>query len=116
MVLIEAINADDDDGDLTNGTPHTPQIRAAFARHGITLLTGFTFAHSPVDAFVANTPIKIEGTFVIFTDYLPYFGAVNVHYKTNTNPVWQNTTAVFDPAASSFDSSNYQQHLRYNIR
>ncbi len=102
MVLIEAINADDDDGDLTNGTPHTPQIRAAFAKHGITLLTGFTFAHSPVEAAAANAVIQIDGSFDIYTDYLPYFGAVNVHYKTNTNPVWQNTTAVFTPADGSF--------------
>jgi hypothetical protein len=34
--LIEVLQADDDDGDLSNGTPHCNLICAAFAAHGIT--------------------------------------------------------------------------------
>jgi hypothetical protein len=33
--LIEVYVVDDDDADLTNGTPHTPEIAQAFGRHGI---------------------------------------------------------------------------------
>ncbi len=33
--LIEVLAADDDDGSIMNGTPHSPQICAAFASHGI---------------------------------------------------------------------------------
>lgn len=33
--LVEALAADDDDGDLANGTPHECLIRAAFGRHGL---------------------------------------------------------------------------------
>jgi len=33
--LLEVLLADDDDGNLNNGTPHEALIRAAFADHGI---------------------------------------------------------------------------------
>ncbi|NPA34878.1 MAG: hypothetical protein GXO48_08135 [Chlorobi bacterium] len=33
--LMEALIADDDDGDLTNGTPNQKELLCAFARHGI---------------------------------------------------------------------------------
>ena len=38
--LVEVLAADDDDGDLANGTPHECEIRAAFGRHGLRTVTG----------------------------------------------------------------------------
>jgi hypothetical protein len=38
--LIEALATDDDDGDLSNGTPHECLIRAAFGRHGLRTVAG----------------------------------------------------------------------------
>ena len=38
--LIEILAADDDDGDLANGTPHECAIRAAFGRHGLRTTAG----------------------------------------------------------------------------
>ena len=38
--LIEALAADDDDGDLSNGTPHECLIRDAFGRHGLRTVSG----------------------------------------------------------------------------
>ncbi len=35
-LYVDLLLADDDDGDLANGTPHYTQITAAFSRHGIT--------------------------------------------------------------------------------
>ena len=46
--FVETLVADDDDANLSNGTPHSPQIIAAFNAHGIG--TGFyiTIAHAPL--------------------------------------------------------------------
>src|SRR5882672_1668618 len=38
--LIEVLAADDDDGDLSNGTPHECAIRDAYGRHGLRTATG----------------------------------------------------------------------------
>lgn len=38
--LVESLAADDDDGDLANGTPNECIIRAAFAQHGMRSVTG----------------------------------------------------------------------------
>ncbi len=52
--FIEVLIADDDDGDLDNGTPHMDQIVEAFNNHGIgsSLFILASFNHTPV----ANTP------------------------------------------------------------
>ena len=38
--LIEVLAADDDDGDLSNGTPHECSIRNAYGHHGLRTVTG----------------------------------------------------------------------------
>src|SRR4030095_8805517 len=38
--LIEILAADDDDGDLANGTPHECTIRAVFGAHGMRTVVG----------------------------------------------------------------------------
>jgi uncharacterized protein (TIGR03382 family) len=38
--LIEVLAADDDDGDLSNGTPHECAIRDAYGRHGLRTVSG----------------------------------------------------------------------------
>ncbi len=47
--FVETLVADDDDGDLGNGTPHFPEIEAAFNAHGIGTLLFYTlsFTHTP---------------------------------------------------------------------
>ncbi|RMI17416.1 MAG: T9SS C-terminal target domain-containing protein [Calditrichaeota bacterium] len=48
--FVETLIADDDDGDLTNGTPHMNEIVNAFNAHGIGtgLFMNFSFVHTPV--------------------------------------------------------------------
>ncbi len=50
--FVEILVADDDDGDLGNGTPHFAQIESAFNRHGIgtTLFFRLSFTHTPYPA------------------------------------------------------------------
>ncbi|HMC97995.1 MAG TPA: hypothetical protein VKG92_10085, partial [Flavobacteriales bacterium] len=47
-VLLDVLQADDDDGNIANGTPHGLVIVEAFAIHGITLLSNAQFVHTPV--------------------------------------------------------------------
>ncbi|MFT7588969.1 MAG: hypothetical protein ACI959_001183 [Limisphaerales bacterium] len=59
-ILIEALVQDDDDADLTNGTPNGGAITTAFAIHGITFLSGVIIDHELADIAVATAdPISI---------------------------------------------------------
>jgi hypothetical protein len=58
--LIEILAADDDDGDLANGTPHECAIRAAFGRHGLRTLAGEIDAAGLVpSATTAPQPVRL---------------------------------------------------------
>ncbi len=51
--FLETIFADDDDGDLSNGTPHFLEILESFNKHkiGTELLYSYGFAHTPGNLF-----------------------------------------------------------------
>ena len=53
-VLIDALQADDNDGDITNGTPNGNEIVEAFAIHGITPISNAELDHTPIEATVEN--------------------------------------------------------------
>ncbi len=61
-----ALVADDDNGNLTDGTPHVCAIQEAFAAHGLATTTEFSavaIEHEPLDAGVEpNQPIAVEAT------------------------------------------------------
>ncbi len=52
--FLEILAADDDDGDLSNGTPNSPAIVEAFVRHGIPA-SAMTLAHVPLTDQAADT-------------------------------------------------------------
>ena len=56
--FVEVLAADDDDGDLANGTPHECLIRAAYARHGMRTFSGTVTvpAFAPADTTV---PVRV---------------------------------------------------------
>ncbi len=62
--LLEALIADDNDADLSNGTPHYNEIVCAFFRHGILLpgqyLIDPALAVYPVDTAPANQPVVLR--------------------------------------------------------
>ena len=60
--LIEVLAVDDDDGDLTNGTPHECTIRDAYGRHGLRTATGTIQAPDRIAESVATTMVHIELT------------------------------------------------------
>lgn len=61
--LLATLAADDDDGDLSNGTPHECAIRDAFGRHGLRTVTGSVDAPGRLDqnALAIGIVISVSG-------------------------------------------------------
>jgi cysteine-rich repeat protein len=57
--LVEILAEDDDDGDLSNGTPNECLIRAAFGVHGLRTLNGDLAADSAVPATTEQTSLPV---------------------------------------------------------
>lgn len=59
-VLISALMDDDNDGNLSNGTPHFKEIAEAFARHGIYLTSDASLLHNEVAHQTQGTATAIN--------------------------------------------------------
>lgn len=90
-VLLDALQADDDDGNITNGTPHGAAIVQGFARHGITLLSGIALQHAPVLSALENTaiPVSVNATITFPANY--YIAGLDLFYRTDATGPWQRT-------------------------
>lgn len=60
--FLETLVADDDDGDLSNGTPHFAQINAAFNAHGIGTSYYLGIGHAPLADQPSPGPYPITAT------------------------------------------------------
>jgi len=87
-VLLDVLQADDDDGDLTNGTPHAQAIIEGFALHGITLFSYVELDHSPAEFVPASESIVIEAEASIEFPYVVYFDQAQLHYRTSPLDPW----------------------------
>lgn len=87
-VLIDVLNADDDDGDITNGTPNGNAIVEAFAIHGITLISNATLDHTPVETHASNTGILIEADLNLSFPFTNYVESVLLRYAINNGTGW----------------------------
>jgi hypothetical protein len=58
--LVAVLAADDDDGNLANGTPHEAAIRLAFGNHGLRAISGRITAPGRVDGSSPSTAIMVE--------------------------------------------------------
>jgi len=85
-VLIDALTADDNDGNINNGTPHAAQILSAFALHGITLIGTVDLQHTEPLVADASVPVTIQAN--INMDYPDYFGNATLFYKLNTETTY----------------------------
>ena len=85
-VLVEVLFADDNDANLTNGTPNDIAIIQAFALHGITLLSNAVIAHSPVSLAPGNIAINISAN--ISATYSWALSSANCFYRVNDNQNW----------------------------
>ncbi len=104
----EFVAADDDDGDLTNGTPHFCEIAEAFGRHGLGPLSGegaiavdhVALLNQPaaVDVEVGGSVVNLAAACVDFTP-----ASVDVVYSTDRGASWSRVPAEL--AGSDFSAS-----------
>ena len=87
-ILVEVLYADDNDADLTNGTPNDIAIVSAFALHGITLLSNAVISHNPVSNNIGNSAISINASVGI--TYPWALGSTNCFYRLNDSNNWNN--------------------------
>ena len=99
-ILIEVLYADDDDGDLSNGTPNDMAIITAFDLHGITLLSNAVVSHNPISNASQNTGIDIDAS--VGVSYPWALGTVNCFYRLNNANVW---TSIAMSGVSSFSAT-----------
>ena len=85
-ILLAALQEDDDDADLSNGTPNDNAIIDAFALHGIYLLNNSNFQHTPVLSTTSTIATPIVATLI---NTLPWFTPdVELHYRTTNAGVY----------------------------
>ncbi len=82
-VLLDVLQADDDDGDITNGTPNGMAIVEGFAIHGITLLTNIDMAHDPLETVPVEEPITLTADVNIQFPATNYLAGVRAFYRLN---------------------------------
>jgi len=78
-ILIDALQYDDDDNNLNNGTPHFLDIVNAFAKHGIYLLSTAELDHNPPGVVNAGTPVTINASAIV--DFPAFLGDVKMFYR-----------------------------------
>ena len=87
-MFLETLVADDDDGDLANGTPHAATICAAFSAHGIGPNYWISIAHTPVVDPPAGGAVPVVATMRYtgpgFTAFDP--ASPTLHYALGRGP------------------------------
>lgn len=78
-VLMSALVNDDNDGILSNGTPNFDKIVAAFARHGIYLLSDAAINHTEVAHQPAGTPVTVNAKLTLTNP--DFFQNLNLIYR-----------------------------------
>ena len=83
-ILIEALMVDDNDGNLSNGTPNYCDITSGFAIHGISLTTASGFNHSEMLSVAAQQPVVVSATIAS----LPSGSILRGFYDINSSGSW----------------------------
>ncbi|MBK7762706.1 MAG: T9SS type A sorting domain-containing protein [Bacteroidetes bacterium] len=78
-ILIDALQYDDDNANLNDGTPHFGFVVSAFATHGIYLLSNTILHHNPATSIVAGAPFTINA--VASADYPAFIGDIKMIYR-----------------------------------
>lgn len=83
-ILIEALMVDDNDGNLSNGTPNYCDITSAFAIHGISLSTASGFSHTELLSVAPQQPVTVNATIAS----LPAGSTLQGFYDINSSGTW----------------------------
>jgi Zn-dependent metalloprotease len=87
-VLLDALQADDDDGDISNGTPNGNAIVVGFDMHGITLLGNASLYHNDLEFANDEETIDIDATLDLNFPFTQYLDEVRLVYKINNSTEW----------------------------
>ncbi|MCB0761774.1 MAG: T9SS type A sorting domain-containing protein [Flavobacteriales bacterium] len=87
-VLLDALQADDDDGDISNGTPNDASIVDGFYMHGITLISNATLNHDDIEEHEANQDIDIVTGLILNFPFSQYLSQGSVFYRINGDTDW----------------------------
>jgi hypothetical protein len=86
-ILIDALLADDNDANLSNGTPNAAAISQGFAQHGISLLSNASLNHTPVTTSSPNAAITLNAN-LSNLQFAWAFSAVKGAYRLNNSTTW----------------------------
>lgn len=81
QILIDAIQADDNDNNLANGTPHFNQLVSGFGFHGIRLLANVQFTLSPFADAPANAPIPVNVSINAAAPFNSFVAGAQIIYR-----------------------------------
>lgn len=95
-ILFQALVADDDNGNLSDGTPHSEEIIEAFALHGIRLQLVAEVEHENVLYAAAEEVVQIDFNVNIDFNYQPFVSGTVVKHKER-------------------GAANYQQAIAYSF-
>ncbi len=87
-VLIDVLEADDDDGNILNGTPNGAAISEGFAIHGITFLATAEIDHDEIESIAGNEDVLIEAEIDFSTQFTDYLEGVALNYRLSNSDVW----------------------------
>lgn len=94
-VLIDLLQADDNDGDISNGTPNGNAIVEGFYIHGITLISNAQIDFVTIPFYAANEPLELEVDLTLTFPYTTYLEDVKCFYKINAGG-WNETGMTAD--------------------
>jgi hypothetical protein len=117
-VLIDVLQADDDDGDITNGTPNGLAIVEGFARHGITLLSNVSIQHTAVVSAIGAESIPVSATVNISFPFTTYLTGVRAFYRSTADTDWESvlmTNSSGNQYAAAFPAQAAGTVLAYYI-
>ncbi|MCB9170213.1 MAG: T9SS type A sorting domain-containing protein [Flavobacteriales bacterium] len=103
-VLLDALQADDDDGDITNGTPNGNAIVEAFGIHGITLLSNAEIQHTPVTTGTGGNAIPVAADLVLTFPFTSYVQDLELHYTIDHTGIWS-TVPLMNTGGSTYEAS-----------
>lgn len=93
-ILFEALMADDDNGNISDGTPHSNEIIQAFDEHGISLIISAIVEHYELPLFMANQDIPLEIGVEIDFNYEQFLENVSVFWRTDESAAYTAIPAV----------------------
>ncbi len=85
-ILLQVLLTDDDDANLSNGTPNDSAILDAFGKHGISLLTGVEILHEAPLQLEDSTGIVLVAN--VNTTLTTYIGELTLYYRNLGENSW----------------------------